>query len=80
MTELDLYKFAQTQEIDWRGEKLYIWIRFCDLAEFTGMIGYDQFSEGGEEVSLQHDCICVDIVDICESYGIEPENIFPKET
>ena len=79
MSELDLYKFVQTQEIDWRGEKLYLWIRFSDLSEFTQMIGYDYFSEDGDEVSLQYECICIDIVDICESFDIKPENILPKE-
>lgn len=79
MTELELYKFVQGKEIDWHGDKLYVWIRFYDLAEFTEILGYDYLSEGGEEVSLQHDCICIDIVDICENFEINPENILPRE-
>lgn len=82
MTELKLYKFIKDNEIeiDWRTEKhLYIWIPFYHLEEFTKLLGYDYLCEGGEEVSLQHDCVCVDILDICECFDIEPTNIFPKE-
>lgn len=83
MTELQLYKFIQDNdgiEIDWRTHKhLYMWIPFYNLKEFTDLLGYDYFAEGGEEVSLQNDCICIDILDICEIFDINPENILPKE-
>lgn len=82
MTELKLYKFIHEYEIeiDWRGDSLYIWIPFYVLNEFTNLLGYDHFSEGGEEVNLQYNCICLDLVDICESCEIDPENILPKES
>ncbi|MGK4040860.1 hypothetical protein AB0Y20_01065 [Heyndrickxia oleronia] len=79
MNELDLYKFCQDKEMDWRGDSLYIWIRFNDLQEFTEILGYDWFSEGGEDVNLQYDCVCIDLVDICENHDIDPERIFSKE-
>lgn len=82
MTELELYKFIKDNEIeiDWRLEKhLYIWIPFYHLEKFTKLLGYDNFFEGGEEVLLQYDCVCVDILDICERFNIEPTNILPKE-
>jgi hypothetical protein len=83
LTELEIYKFIQNNdgiEIDWRSEKhLYMWIPFYNLKEFTDLLGYDYLCEGGEAVSLQHDCVCVDILDICECFDIEPTNILPKE-
>lgn len=79
MTELDLYKFVQDKEIDWRGNKLILWIPFYDLQEFTNLIGYDYLSEGGEEVSLQHNCIALELNDICDNFDIEAENILKKE-
>ncbi len=79
MTELQLYKFTQNKEIDWRGDKLILWIDFCDLKEFTAMIGYDYLSEGGVEVCLLENCIAIELNDLCESFDIELENIKSKE-
>lgn len=79
MSELELYKFCQHKELDWRGNELILWIDFNDIGEFTDLIGYDHFCEGGMEVTLLHTCIAFDLVDICESYDIEPTNIFPKK-
>lgn len=77
MTELELYKFVQDKTVEWDGDKLNLWIDFNDLAEFTEMVGYEYFSEGGIKTYLQHNCICIDIVDICEDFGIDPEHIQP---
>jgi hypothetical protein len=79
MTELELYKFCENKEMDWRGEELVLWINFYDIKEFTDLIGYDYFSEGGYDVNLQYDCIALDLVPICECFDIEPENILAKE-
>ena len=80
MTELDLYKFAQGKEIDWRGDMLILWIEPSNLGEFTELCGYNMFDEGGMEVSLQmYGVIALDIVDVCEHHGIDPENILKKE-
>lgn len=79
MTELELYKFVQGKEIEWRGKELLLWLNFFDLSEFTELIGFDYLSEGGEEVVLQHDSICIDIVCICENNEINPNNILHKK-
>jgi hypothetical protein len=81
MTELELYKFVQDKEMDWRGADythLYLWIPFYALEEFTKLLGYDYLCEDGEEVSLQYNCVCVDLLDICENFEIDPTNILPK--
>jgi hypothetical protein len=83
MNELDLYKFCQNKEMDWRntreGERLLIWVNFYDIKEFTELVGYNHFDEGGLEVSLQFDCLCIDLTDICEMEDIDPERIHPKD-
>jgi len=79
MTELQLYKFTQDKEICWAGEKLILWIDFYDLKEFTQMIGYDYLSEGGIEINLLHNCVALELNDLCEYFDIEPENILKKE-
>lgn len=79
MTELQLYKFIQNKEIDWRDDKLILWVDFYDLKEFTLMIGYDYLSEGGIYIRLLESCIAIELNDLCESFDIEPENILKKE-
>lgn len=81
MTELELYKFINDNsiEIDWRGENLYVWIPFYRLEEFTELLGCDNFAEGGEDVYLQYDCICIDLVDVCDRYDIDHNNILERD-
>lgn len=81
MTELDLYKFITENEleIDWRGKELVVWIPFYYLKDFTDMVGYSYFSEGGIDVNLQSDYIALDIADLCEHFGISTENIEPRK-
>lgn len=80
MTELDLYKFVQNKELDWRGDKLILWVDHSDLEEFTELIGYGALSEGGLEVTLLHGgTIGVELNELCEWFDIEPERILAKE-
>ena len=80
MTELELYKFTQGKEIEWRGDQLVLWIDPTDLCEFTELCGYNVFDEGGMEVSLQmYGVIALNLVDVCEHHNIDPENILKKE-
>ena len=44
MTELELYKFIEDNnvEIDWRGEQLVIWLHHMDLKDFCELIRYER--------------------------------------
>ena len=86
MTELELYKFLNDNNIEHHWEKsvnnedeFLVWIPFLLLDEFTELIGTNYLSEGGTDVNLQKDCVCLDIVDIAEYHEIELENILKKE-
>ncbi len=81
MTALDLYKFIEENEveIDWRGSELVIWLHPYDIRDFTELIGYSYFSECGHDAILQFHNIALDIVPICEHFGIEPTDICKKE-
>ena len=84
MTELDLYKFLNdedngVQQYNWEGEEFLVWISLWYLEDFTDMVGYNYLSDGGIDCNLQNDCICIDIVGICEYYDIDLENILEKE-
>jgi len=81
MTALKLYKFIKDNEceISWNSKELILWISFLNLREFTELIGYDYLSEGGIKVNLGEWEIALDIVDLCEFFEIEPEEILAKE-
>ena len=81
MSELDLYKFIHDNklEIDWRMDELILWVDFDRLYEFTELIGYNYMADGGINVNLQSTGIALNIVNLCEYFGIEPENILTKE-
>jgi hypothetical protein len=78
MNALQLYKFIQEHsiEIDWRDDELMVWIDFYSLRDFADMIN-DSLDEG-TEVALKQNCIAFDIVDLCEYYEIDPEEILAK--
>ena len=80
MTELKLYKFIHDNdlEIDWRGDRLVLWVDFHCLDKFAQMIYL--IVEGYEtEAYLQQYCIAIDIVPICECLGIDPTDIKAKK-
>lgn len=81
MTELKLYKFLNdtAQEFRWCNDEFLVWIGFDALEEFTEMIGEDYLCEGGMNINLQHDCVCLDIADLATYHGIDLENILKKE-
>jgi hypothetical protein len=79
MTALQLYKFIQKHhlEIDWRGEELLLWVEFRCIDEFARMIN-SVLDEGGIQVHLRVDCVVFDIVELCEWFDIDPEEILEK--
>lgn len=79
MTELDLYKFCEDKEMDWRGDQLIIWLYFSELADWTELVGHEHFDEGGMEVNLKSNCIAFDLCEVCEDWEIDPERILKKE-
>jgi len=80
MTALALYKFLQDVEHDWRDDELVAWIEGYRLKEFTDMFPYSYFADGPMPVSLCFDVsIVLDLVPICEYFGIEPTDILKKQ-
>lgn len=80
MTELDFYKFCIQQELDWRNEKLIMWIEPEDLKEFAKLLGDNYLCEEGLNINLRNGgTIAIELNDICEDFDIEPEDIIAKE-
>ena len=79
MTELELYKFCQEKEIDWRGDSLMLWIEPSDIHDFAELVGDGMFDDGGLKVVMTYGgSICIDLNDI-NADGLELENILSKE-
>lgn len=80
MTELQLFKFINKRylEMHWRGEELILWVGFDNIKDFVDLCP-TYFGDGDVNVNLQQHCIALDIVQLCEHYDIEPENILSKE-
>lgn len=83
MTELDLYKFIQENdvEISWHGDdSLNIWLHSADISDFTKLLERCDADDGGINCKLQSEgYIVINLLDICEEYDINPENILAKD-
>lgn len=80
MTELQLYKYirdvlnAAEDELNWNGDELTLQMRAGELDDFMEFIEESK-SEQPIDITYYHGMIQVDLVPICEWYGIKPENI-----
>lgn len=80
MTELQLYKFCNQEEMDWRNDKLIMWIQPEDVREFAQLLGDNYLCEEGLNINLRNGgTLAIELNDICEDFDIDPENIFAKE-
>ena len=84
--ELELYKLiiSWVDEFGWIcGEEFCVWVNllfFKDFMErFKEIFGSEVFDEGGIHAKIQEDCVCFALEDIMEWYGVELENVFPKD-
>lgn len=76
MTELELYKFVQGKELEWHGDALMLWLEGSEVQEFSELERDCIVEDGGYEVTLVHGgVICLELNDVCELHGIDPENI-----
>ena len=81
MNELDLYKFCNENEMDWRGDKLIVWIYPSDIEDLVKLIGYEALSEGGLEAHiLGTGQIAIDVTIVCDWFDIDPERIRSKDS
>lgn len=93
--ELELYKLIMqpdeddpdiswVDEFGWiGGEEFCVWVNllfFKDFMErFKEIFGSEVLDEGGIHAKIQEDCVCFALEDIMEGYGVELENVFPKD-
>ena len=80
MTELELFKFIKDNEVDmrWDNDVLSTWLPPNSISEFSKM-AESLLSDGGNEARITAmGYVWIDLLPICDYYGIEPENIQPK--
>ena len=49
------------------------------MERFKEIFGSEVFDEGGIHAKIQEDCVFFALEDIMEGYGVELENVFPKD-
>lgn len=82
MTELQLFKFISHHEIEWHrwsDDKIYAFIPFHLIGDFSEFIGESILEEDGMEVVMKSTYICVEMSYICEYHEINPDNVFEPE-
>lgn len=87
MTELDLFKWVQEWQPEWRWDTngssneddVIIWLSIYSLESFQKLLPAGSFDDGGIEARLQDRHVVIWARDICDYSGIKIENVFPKD-
>ena len=93
--ELALYKLIMNPEEDGRdisyvdefgwisNTEFCVWISLFWFKEFVDglnqIFGYGLFDDGGIEATIGSNYVVIDLAAYVEGYGVEIENMFPKE-
>lgn len=85
MTELDLYKFINENDIEWHRQDndgmpdILILPYIFQLEDFCKLIEYYDTDDGGLIVRLRNGYAGIWMKEICEYYGIDINNVFKEE-
>jgi aspartate aminotransferase-like enzyme len=85
MTELKLYQWIEDNNIEYHWETnngkddVIIFPLCCQVQSFNEMFSASIFSDSGIACIMKNGYFAFWMNDICEYYGLEIENIFPKE-
>lgn len=82
MTELELYKFINDNNIDWHKqdndgtEDVIVFPSFRQIDTFKKILPPCLFDEGGIECRMRDGYFAIWMKDICEYCGVELEKVF----
>lgn len=85
MTAIELYKFINTNGIEWHyrdndgTEDVLIFPYITQIEEFNKLLGSYMFDDGGIECTMMDGYFAFWMKDICEYNDIELSDIFNKE-
>lgn len=76
---LDLILFLKDKEyrVD-NDEQIIVWLSFNEIQEFTDIFGYDEFCDGGKNITLLHEDIAFNLYDFIDGLGEETQYIVRK--
>lgn len=78
------YEMNYVDELGWINDKQFcVLVPYLFVREFTEglkkIFGYGLFDDGGFDCNMQFDGICIVLNDALSGYGIDFEEVFPKE-
>jgi len=88
MTELDLYKWANSEHgVEWRWDynreekkdDVVVWVHPSWVEEFYKMLDPYLLDEGGLEARICSGGISLWMDQVCSPFNIDLEKVFPKE-
>lgn len=84
MSELELHKYITANAIEWHWADnnetpdVLIFPRVYELTWFVLLLSHSHFDDGGIPCNLMDGYVAIWMNDICDYYGINIENVFPK--
>lgn len=83
-TDDNPYKINLVDEYRWLGKYQFcVWVSYIWLNEFIeelkDILSEGMFDDGGFDGNFQYDCVCLNLSNIVDAYGIDLEEIFPYE-
>jgi len=82
MTELELYKFINDNNVEYHcnnENEIFAFVHILDIKDFNELLGESIMDEEGIMCTMKYGYFCFEMVEICEYFGIEPKNIFINE-
>lgn len=88
MTELELYKFVNDNDIEYHYYKDYInsfmspkeriimFVNIRDIEAFNKLLGKNIMEDEGIECNMKSGYFCFEMMEICEYFAIVPKNVF----
>ena len=85
MTELELYKFVNDNRIEYHyhcyenDKKIMMFVSNGYIDEFNELLGEGIMEEEGVNCVMKYGYFCFEMIEICEYFGIVPENVFTEK-
>lgn len=85
MTELELYKFINDNNIEWHKREndgtpdVVIFPHIFQIEDFQKLLSKSSFDDGGIECRMMDGYFAFWMKDICEYYGVDMDKVFTGE-
>lgn len=85
MTELELYKFINDNDIEWHKANndgtpdIIIFPYIFQIEDFSKLLGSNDFDDGGIELRMMSGYFAIWMKDLCDNYDIDMNKVFVGE-